>query len=503
MPPITRRTLLRTACLTPFALRAACLLAQSESTTLTPLGKLRGQITEDGIRVFRGIPFAQPPIRFRQPEPLTPWPGERDATHFAPAAIQPGNQPQSEDCLYLNLWAPAGKGPYPVYIWIHGGGFTGGTSFDPTFDGTQLAREGIVCITVAYRLGIFGFLDLGPLLGPEYAGSANNGLRDLIAALQWVQQNVEAFSGDPTRVTIGGESAGAKLADILMGTPSARPLFHQIISESGGAERIALPPAATAVAHGFGDLFTKQTSQPLTTLKTAPPAALIELQDAFIKEWPQHFPLRAQVDGTLLPRLPIQTIAAGNTRGKRLLIGTNQDESASFIGPHPTTDPTAANLGNLPLAKFNQAYSHYQHLYPDLTPVQLRIRAVTAEEYWVPSVRVAEAHQQNANPAWMYRLDFTETSGRLAGYSFHGLDIPLVWDKPHPNVENAPQETQLAQTVHQAWVSFLQGNTPAAPGLPEWPQYHLPTRATMILNTQSKIEDQPHQPELNHWTHLL
>jgi para-nitrobenzyl esterase len=144
----------------------------------------------------------------------------------------------SEDCLCLNLWAPESRGPHPVFVWIHGGGFTGGHAFEPTYDGTEFAREGIVLITVGYRLGVFGFLDLESVLGATYAGSANNGLRDLIAALAWVRENVADFGGDPGRVTIGGESAGAKLTDILMGTPSASTLFHQMISESGGAERV-------------------------------------------------------------------------------------------------------------------------------------------------------------------------------------------------------------------------------------------------------------------------
>ena len=168
--------------------------------------------THEGVREYLGIPYAAPPVgalRWRPPAGALAWTAPRDATRFAPAAMQPNASGVgcNEDCLYLNVWAPAAKGSYPVYVWIHGGGFTGGRSFEPMFDGTGLAREGIVCVTVAYRLGAFGFLDLSPLLGPDYAGSANNGLRDLTGALEWVLQNIEAFGGDPSRIAVCGDSA--------------------------------------------------------------------------------------------------------------------------------------------------------------------------------------------------------------------------------------------------------------------------------------------------------
>ena len=509
-PPaaISRRAFLANASLAALALHQRNLFAQTAPAIVrTPLGALRGEAA-DSVRIFRGIPFADPPtgrFRFRAPIKIKPWQGERDATRFAAAAIQPGASqiPQSEDCLALNLWAPEGKGPFPVFVWIHGGGFTGGHAFDPLYDGAEFAREGIVCISVAYRLGVFGFLDLVPLLGADYTGSANNALRDLITALQWVQSNAASFGGDPKRITIGGESAGAKLTDILMGIPSAQPLFHQMISESGGAERIWPKSNSALIANGYGDQWRKLTNSDLPSLRTAPPAQLIEAQQRFIAAWPQHFPLRAEVDGTLIPRLPIATIAAGSTRGKRLLIGTNLDESAAFIGPHPSKDATAADLGNLSLSRFAEVYPRYKSIYPDLTEEQRRIRAVTAEEYWVPSTRVVDAHVKAGGSAWMYRLDFAETSGRLQGYAYHGLDEPLVWDKPRASVTNAAAEIALAKQMHQAWSAFIRGESPAAPGLPTWPQYRSDSRPTMVLDTQSRVDQKPHEAELRLWDGVL
>jgi para-nitrobenzyl esterase len=474
----------------------------------TSLGTLRGLQTE-GIRVFRGVPFATPPVgalRFLPPLPARPWTGELDATAFSASPMQTGEPGvrHSEDCLCLNVWAPQGNGPFPVFVWIHGGGFTNGHAFEPVYDGSRFASEGVLVVTVAYRLGVFGFLDLEPILGPAYAGSANNALRDLILSLEWIQAHIADFGGDPARVTIGGESAGAKLTDILMGIPSAHNLFHQMISESGGAERVwPTRSAAAEVSQGFAAAYTSATGQTAASLKTAGAASLIPIQKEFIEVWPKHFPLRAEVDGKLLPRLPIETIAAGSTKAKRLLIGTNRDESALFLGPDPKHDPTALDLGNLPLPQFTEIYAQYKSIYPDMTDIQRRIRAVTAEEYWIPSIRVAEAHTRTGGSTFMYRLDFTESSGRLSGYAYHSLDVGLVWDEPHAAVENAAAEAALASQMHTAWAAFIRGEAPSSPGLPTWPEYNLGQRSTMILNTDSKVAILPQNAELRLWDNKL
>ncbi|MDE3199722.1 MAG: carboxylesterase/lipase family protein [Acidobacteriota bacterium] len=481
--------------------------AVSSITVKTPFGPLVGQ-QSGTVNIFRGVPFAEPPVgplRYKPTQPLRPWTRPREATQFSPAAMQPGGGgfKESEDCLYLNIWAPSGKGPFPVYIWIHGGGFTGGRAFDPLFDGTALAQQGTVCVTVAYRLGAFGFLDLEPMLGPEFASSANNALRDLIAAFDWVQKSISAFGGDPNQVTIGGESAGAKLTDILMGVPSARSLFHQMISESGGAERVFDIEKSKKVGEGFAKAWHTQTGLSPKALATAPARQIIEVQHNFTANWPWHFPLRCQIDGDLLPHKPVVAIQDGSSKDKRLLIGTNRDESALFVGPHPAHDATPADLGNLTQVQFDKVYKDYENLYPKMSVEMRRIRALTAEEYWVPSMRVAEAHLQGGGEAYVYRLDFAEAAGRLHGFAYHSLDLPLVWDKPHANAGNIADETKLAATMQQAWIEFLRGKAPAAPGLPAWPEYNLETRPTMILNVESQVEHEPQESELNLWKGIL
>jgi para-nitrobenzyl esterase len=287
-----------------------------------------------------------------------------------------------------------------------------------------------------------------------------------------------------------------------MGLPSARPLFHQMISESGGAERVSDVVGAAEVAEGFATQW-RTGGASLDSLRTAPATDLIAAQDHFLGHWPRHFPLRPEIDGALMPRLPIETIAHGSIRGKRLLIGTNRDESAVFIGPHPDHDPVASDLCNLPLAAFDPRLARYAALYPAMSEPQRRVRAVSAEEYWVPSVREADACVRGGGQAWMYRLDFTETSGNQQGEAYHGLDVGLVWDKPHKGVANASAEAALAAQVHAAWASFLRGETPAAPGLPAWPAYHPGDRPTLVLDTQSRVEMRPQDAELHLWDGVL
>lgn len=474
----------------------------------TPLGNLRGTV-ENNVRVFRGVPFAEPPTgdrRFRAPVPKGAWTGVRDAKEFAGEAWQDGTPSitKSEDCLYLNVWTPERvEKPLPVFVYIHGGGFTGGRSFEPLTNGTSFAQDGVVCVTVAYRLGVFGFLDVNPLLGPTYTSSANNGVRDLIAALKWVQRNISAFGGDPSHVTIGGQSAGAKLSDILLGIPSAQPLFHQAISESGGAERVQTSANAALVAQGFLKTWQQAGGGDAASLKTADAGKLIDAQLQFIESWPQHFPLRCEVDGGLMPQKPIEAIRNGSSKGKRLLLGTNRDESASFVGPHPTKDAVAKDLGNVSLEAFAPVYTKYAALYPDWTVEQRRIRSLTAEEYWVPSMRVAEAHAVNGGEIYVYRTDFTETSGRLKGEAYHGIEMDAVWGAWRKDVDNAAAEQTLSKELHTAWVHFIKGDAPFADGLPNWPQWTAANRETMLLSDKSKVESKPQEAELRLWNGLI
>lgn len=512
--PLSRRTFLH-GTLAAIAAGSNVLEAATLEPALasTSLGSLRGEVLRSGVRVFRGVPFAEAPVgplRFRPPVAKKPWTGTRDATRFAPAAMQEGDKsiPQSENCLFLNIWAPATNTAgqmWPVFVWIHGGGFTGGNAFASIFDGEEFARAGIVLVTVAYRLGVFGFMDLGPLLGDEYAGSGNNAMRDLVEALRWVQANITGFGGDPARVTVGGESAGAKATAALMALPDARGLFHSAISESGGGERVLTLASATEVAAQYGELW--RTAHPGTdasakspALLSAPADDLIAVQKQLLEAATLHFPFRSEVDGTYLKGRPVDLVGAGSSRGKRLLIGTNRDESASFLGPHPVTDPAGRDLGNLPLDVFRTVLQRYPEVYPEMTPEQLRVRAVTAEEYWIPSVRLLEAHVRAGGTAWMYRLDFARENGRMAGEAYHAEDLAFVWNR---HEEVGADGAMLAGEMHTAWVAFIKGKPPAAKGLPPWPEYNASDRPTMVFDRTSRVEVRPQERELRLWDEVL
>jgi para-nitrobenzyl esterase len=504
---MNRRTFVVGGALVALSLHGRRLFGQSAEAVnvgliQTPLGALRGAVI-DGVRVFRGVPFAEPPVgklRFKPPVKVKPWGEERQASRFPAEAMQDGDRDvaKSEDCLYLNVWTVPDAEALPVFVWIHGGGFTGGSAFAPIFDGTEFAKAGVVVVTVAYRLGVFGFLDMEPLLGEECAGSGNNAVRDLICALEWVRENIEAFGGDPKRVTVGGESAGAKLTDVLMGVPKAQGLFAQMISESGGAERVWPKANAEAVARGFAEAWGKGVER----LKSAPAGELISAQVRFVASWPQHFPLRMEVDGSLIPRMPVETIANGALSGTRLLIGTNRDESALFVGAHPQK-VTAADLGNVPLAKFEEVFARYRAVYPSMSEEQLRIRALTAEEYWVPSLRVVDAYVKGGGTAWMYRLDFAPASGRMQGEAYHSEDIGLVWDKVNEGITNVAAERALAKQMHAAWLAFIKGGTPGAEGLPLWSQYSSDARETMVFDKVSRVEERSQEAELRLWDGVM
>ena len=482
----------------------------------TPSGRLAGAM-EDGVRVFRGVPFAAPPVgelRYRAPVAMKAWAGTRDASRFAAAAMQKPHdgEAMSEDCLYLNVWAPvsggaAGKGPWPVFVWIHGGGYTGGESFTPIFDGAGFAAAGIVVVTIAYRLGVFGFLDVSPLLGAGYADSANNGTRDMVMALKWVQANIAAFGGDPGRVTVGGESAGAKSTAALMAIPEAAGLFQSAISESGGGERVFARAMAGTVAQGFATRFrSDHPGGSEVDLRTAGAADLMQVQENYLAATTIHFPFRVETGamaGALLPLSPIDTMRAEGWKGKRLLIGTNRDESAAFVGPKPSGAVKPSDLGNVPLATFEGVYAKYAALYPEMTAGQREIRALTAEEYWVPSVRVANANVRAGGATWMYRLDWTAASGRMAGEAYHSEDLGFVWDKLTAAEQAQAGAAGLAASMHAAWVEFIRGGTPVGAGLPSWPAYAAGTRSTMMFDAVSRVEERPAEAELRLWDGLL
>jgi para-nitrobenzyl esterase len=325
-------------------------------------------------------------------------------------------------------------------------------------------------------------------------------LRDLILALNWIQENVASFGGDPQRVTIGGQSAGAKLTDLLMGVPSATPLFHQMISESGGADRVWPHTKALEIGETFNKVWRSSGSASAESILTADTKALRLAQSRLVQECPVHFPLRAEIDGSLMPRPPLSTIRGGSTRGKRLLIGTNRDESAFFIGPHPQREPSDQDLGNMPVQAFGPIQDTYATAFPSLDPELRRIRSVTAEEYWLPSMRVLQAHVAGGNEAYLFRMDYPGT-GRFANLAIHSQELRFVWDQLGPN--SGPDARRLAHSMHEAWVNFIQGKPPSTADLPVWPPFRAGDQMTMIFDAKSHLERSPQAAELALWNGIM
>jgi para-nitrobenzyl esterase len=349
------------------AARAGPVRADPQALTITTtLGQILGQ-AQDNIRVFTGIPFGRA-ARFAAPLPAPRWQGVLAATSPAHVAPQIAGQPMagemSEDCLQLNVWAPSTPGPHPVLVYIHGGGNEGGWSGDAGTAGDRFARDGVVCVTVNYRLGALGFLETGALLGKAYRGSGNNGVRDQLLALRWVQANIAAFGGDPRRVTIAGESAGGKNVGSLMGVPAADGLYAQAAMFSGGAQTVHTMAEAEAFARVYAEKLGGADR-----LLTASVADSLAAQQAARQAWPRNFPFRPVVDGAFMPMVPLERISSGGAPHVPLLIGSNADEGRMFLPADRADQPLASRaISNVSMEQIADLDRRYAQAFPDLSP---------------------------------------------------------------------------------------------------------------------------------------
>jgi para-nitrobenzyl esterase len=461
----------------------------------TSLGKLQGKRTGDAM-VFVGVPFAEPPVgplRFLPPRPIRAWGGVRPALRYAPAPVQLRRAKISEDCLYLNVWTPITPGPHPVLVWVYGGGNTAGAT-GGIADGSHFARNGVVCVTPAYRVGALGFLDLSHELGDAYAGSGNNGLRDQILALQWVRQNIAAFGGDPERITVGGESAGAKDTCALMAAPKAAGLFQQAIMESGSGQTYHSRESARMLTREFLDC-ARLSAGNAASLRTMPVAQLLSTQRALIAKL-GAFPFRVTVDGVVLDRSPLESVRSGSARKLRLLIGSNHDESSFFVRGAALDQPIGPHeIQNATLDRTRAMEARYEALFPNLTRAQRKVRLLTAEEYWIPTVRVAEAHTETGGKTYLYRFDYPRAKGPLAGEVPHTQELSFVWgDTNGDAVHDA-----LMRSVHSAWVDFIFGRVPSLADAPAWPRFNLTERPVMVINHKSTVVLDPDAAERHLW----
>jgi para-nitrobenzyl esterase len=487
----------------------------------TSAGKVRG-IEKRGVQQYRGIPYARAE-RFRAPRPVEPWPGVRDASEFgliAPqnpspteALLGAQDRPSGEDCLVLNVFTPgADDAARPVMVWIHGGAFVAGSGNVVWYDGSNLARTGdVVVVTINYRLGALGFLHLGHL-EPDLAGSGANGIRDQVAALEWVRDNIAAFGGDPGRVTIFGESAGGMSVGTLLGTPAAAGLFHAAIAQSGAAHHNHLPDVAEWVTGGFLDaLGLSPTSA--DALATVPVEDVLRAQAAIEQrvqadgrrdEGPGVGALTFQpvVDGAVLPAPALDAVRAGSAAGVPLVAGSNADEwnlfhlRARLNGPL-SDDQVRRRLGRLVgTDRVDDVLDVYRRARRQADPDGLLCAVMTDHVFRMPAVRLAEAQAAHTNQVAMYRFDLASKAMDGALGACHAIEVPFVFD----NLDRGGVDMLLgglddgsrglAATLAGAWAAVARTSSPSHDSL-DWPAYDLDRRLTCVLDRRPAIEADP------------
>ncbi len=455
----------------------------------TASGPVRGEV-EDGVAVFRGLPYAAPPLgplRWRPPAPAASWTDVREASQFGAACPQPPSRPGSiyaarhpavsEDCLFLNVWAPTESRDAPVFVWIHGGSLTTGAGSEPMYDGAKLAAQGLVVVTINYRLGVLGYLAHPELSAEAPDGvSGNYGLLDQIAALKWVQANIAAFGGDPARVTIAGESAGALSVMYLMASPAARGLFHKAVAQSAymistpelKADRHGAPSAESAGV----ELGRRLEARSLARLRamdaqTLPVAAAM----AGFQPW-------GAVDGRVLPRQLVEVFDRGEQAPVPILAGFNEGEirSLRFLAPPPPESPEAyeALIG----ARYGDLAEDFLRLYPSADPAASVLAAPRDALYGWTAERLARSQTAQGRDAYLYLFDHGYRSAdQLDLHAFHAAEIPYVFGThghtpPRwPAPPDTPTERALAAAMMGYWASFARSGTPAVEGAPVWRPY--------------------------------
>ncbi|MFD9422097.1 MULTISPECIES: carboxylesterase/lipase family protein [unclassified Streptomyces] len=471
----------------------------------TAHGAVRGTL-EHGVAVFRGIPYAAPPVgarRFRAPEPPEPWQGVREAVAYGPTApkrpyappldeLLPDPEVAGEDCLNLNVWTPStGPAGLPVLVWIHGGSLLHGSSAVPVYDGAAFARDGVVLVSVNYRLGMEGF-------GVFPDAPANRGLLDQLAALEWVRDNIAAFGGDPHRVTVAGESAGAISIGALLAAPRAAGLFRRAVLQSGA-------PTALSVETGRGttERIAKRMGLPATAaaLAAADPAALLAAQTEVTgggSPLTGGNSFQIVVDGDLLPRDPAEALRDGAASDVDLLMGTNSEEYRLWFVPSGLVEKLGKIKLRLALLKFRVSAAMarpYRANRPGATPGELLGAIATDLLLRVPLNRLADARTDAAGATYFYEFGWPSPVRRLG--ACHALEIGFVFDTlAHPDTvaltgPDAPQE--LADAMHGAWVRF------AVSGDPGWPSWDA-TRPVMGFGPGAPaVVLAPRDDELSGW----
>ncbi|QNP75423.1 carboxylesterase/lipase family protein [Streptomyces roseirectus] len=444
-------------------------------------GKIRGVESGDGVLSWRGIPYAAPPVgdlRWRLPRPAEPWTGVRDGSRPGNPAMQPPPlmpaepgpfeiPPCAEDCLYLNVTAPADAERAPVLVWLHGGGYHVGNGHDMVGDGAGFARDhGVVVVSLNYRLGALGHLSL-----PDEEHTGAYGTHDQIAALRWIHDTIEAFGGDPGRVTVYGVSAGAKSISNLIASPLTRGLIHAAATSSGG-DHVATPAQSRALAARF------RKELGTDALRDAPAEDVLDAQNAIARGIEATWVWRPAVDGLAIPRRPTDAIADGAAAGIPLLAQHCVSECLLYEMIQPGSAARAAHVLEDAFGPTGRDAILAAH-----APGDRGAEIMTAERYAVPTDRLADAQSAHA-PVWRSRYDGPLPPAYGGLPAFHGSDAPAIWTGGDG----------VAGELHAAWGQF------ATTGTPGWTPYTLPDRATMLFTADGpRLEHDPDAARRTLW----
>ena len=509
--------------LSPCVLSESSLAASSQSKPLAVEVQVEGerlvgqQSPTVGINAFLGVPFAEPPVgplRWQAPVDYRGRGEVRRADRFAPACMQSlrilewyrgmaerfgssrsvfEDLDTSEDCLYLNVWAPAARPakPLPVMVFVHGGSNRSGWSFEPNYHGHRLAAEGAVVVSIAYRLGVFGFFSHPDLVTQPVA--ANFGLWDQLAALRWIQRNIARFGGDPQRVTVFGESAGAGNIAMLMVAPQARGLLHRAIVQSGGDFAWSgLRSLSAERARGLQLAAAVDAAAPpdLAALRALDARRLLQIAEEVFRDH-YHAPVQ---DGVLVTQSIERQLAQGNVPLGSLLIGTNSNEYYAPVAPQAANEAfertlASAEVLNSPEVRFE--LSKDSHVANAIDRLQ------TAESMLCPAQLLASATARARIPTWMYwfsRVRDGATAAQLGAY--HGAELPYVFGTHDAWLPTSDIDWQLSRTMMRTWVNFAATGSPEGEGLPRWPQFRSPGPTNVLeWSTRPSVIDTP-EPRL-------
>ena len=483
--------------------------AQSLPTIVgTQPGPVRGRGTD--VMVFKGIPYAAPPIgdrRWRPPAPPQPWTEARDATEFGPRCPQTAPAraglaagPASEDCLSLNVWTPAKSSDdrLPVMVWIHGGGFVAGSVTLPRLDGTNLARRGVVVVSINYRLGALGFL-AHPMLSreSEHGVSGNYGLLDQIAALRWIHSNIAAFGGNPQNVTLFGSSAGASSQGFLMVSPLARGLFHRAITQSLGSTVAGPKPRLRVPYYGFpaAETYGLSMGKDIAALRAM---SADEVLARLSNQHPETLGLTYVpiVDGYVVPDDPSVLMGTNQQSKVPLLIGHNADEGLFWASDLPKTlsDYRKFVRARFPAELIDQVLARY----PAATDAQVSMAAPLLDgesRIVAPTVLTARAVSK-VSEVYMYRFSRVAPSSRAAwGGAAHTSEVAYVFANTNGETQFEEIDRTVSRAMADAWVQFAKTGNPNSAALPQWPAYRAPGYRLLDFGDQVTVRsnaDSPH-----------